>query len=41
MTLGELRGTIDVVALSKAQQQLDAFEGSIDGIVGIGTFPSA
>lgn len=41
MTLGELQsGTIDVQALlAKAQQQLDAFEGSIDGIVGYWDFP--
>ena len=41
MTIEELQGrTIDIQALlAQAQQQLDAFEGSIDGIVGFWDFP--
>jgi len=41
MTIEELQGgTIDIQALlTQAQQHLDAFEGSIDGIVGFWDFP--
>lgn len=41
MTIEELQGgTIDLVALlGKAERQLDAFEGSIDAIIGFWDFP--
>lgn len=41
MTIEELQGgTIDLVALlRKAERQLDAFEGSIDAIIGFWDFP--